>query len=119
MSWKFEQKNGVFDISFSNGTIATEDNNISFAKHNLLCFGRINKDLTNSYENRAGTMADVFEADKFFSIAWVGYIEGIIQEKSLEFIKSSFNKSCDKDLANNLVDKKIRITDIIETNKNC
>lgn len=117
MAWALNKntKKGYFDIEFKNGAIIQEDNNLSFAKHNLLCFGRAYKELIPTQEKRSGYIGSYLEKRQLYSLCWVGYINGVINDKTLDFINIEFDSSCNRDFNNNLINKKIKIIDILKT----
>jgi hypothetical protein len=110
--------NGFFDIEFKDGKIVLEDNDLSFAKHNLLCFGRAYKELIPASYKRNGYIGSYLEKRQLYSLCWIGYIDGIINDTTIDFIKKSFNFSCDRDFNNGLTSKTIKIVDIIKTGNN-
>lgn len=117
MAWSLVKNNNknYFDIEFKNGAIVKEDNNLSFAKHNLLCFGRAYKELIPTSYKQEGYIASYLEQRPIFSIAWIGYVEQTISDKTIEFIKSNFNFACNRDLNNKIINKSIKITDVLKT----
>lgn len=110
--------NGDFDISFENGSFVEELSEESFAKHILLCFGRLNENATVNPLIRNGDLASYFEDEELFSIAWAFYIENNIRFENINQIIEQFNKSCDRDFNKGLFSQKIKMTNISKIDKN-
>jgi len=110
--------NDFFDIEFKDGKIVSEDNDLSFAKHNLLCIGRAYKELIPTSYKRNGYLGSYLEKRQLYSLCWIAYIDGVINDTTIDFIKKNFNFSCNKDFNDGLTSKIIKIVDIIKTGNN-
>ena len=62
-----QNKDKQFVINYSEGVILREDSEIAFAKHNLLCFGRLDRNLTKDPLLRRGSASSVFENRELYS----------------------------------------------------
>ncbi len=115
----FEQnENGEYTISYENGQIKREKAELSWAKHNLLCFGRLNKILTKNPRKRSGDIGNFLESSNFYSTCWAYYLEGIINTTTMKNIIQEFNASCSRDLNNKLFSNDISLKSITKLDKN-
>lgn len=113
----FTQKNGEFTIEFENGKIKRGAPEQSYALHNLLCFGRLDKNLTINPIKRRGWSGSSAYVREFFSSAWNYYLESEFTKAKVDMIINEFNKACTRDYSLGLVDKKIKISQIIKLDR--
>lgn len=113
-----QNENGVYTISYENGMLKRENSSVSIAKHNLLCFGRLNKNLTKNQKGRLGDIGNYLESKPNFSICWMYYREGIINQQTMQKIIEEFNNSCDRDLKNKVIDKKVILKSVRKLDRN-
>lgn len=107
-----------FDISFENGSIVRELKEESFLKHNLLCFGRLNNNSTKDPTVRIGDLISFFEDSEIFSISWAYFRENNINFNTITKIIEKFNKACDRDFNNGLLDHRIKMINITKLGRN-
>jgi hypothetical protein len=112
-----QNKNGEFTISYENGKLKREKAELSWAKHNLLCFGRLNKLLTKNPRKRNGDIGNFLEGTNFYSTCWSLYREGVINLATMNEIIREFNSSCSRDLAKGFFDNKITLKSITKLDK--
>lgn len=113
----FIQKDGNFTIEFENGKIKRGSAEQSFALHNLLCFGRLNKTLIPRGSFGGGWAGSIAYVKEFFSPAWSYYKEGNFTTTELRGIINEFNKACDRDYRAGLIQNKIIINKIYKLDK--
>jgi hypothetical protein len=112
------KNNNQFKLEYENGDFVTEDAEISFLKHNLYCFGRSEKGLSIIPTSRRGFSGSVLVGRELYSSAWLYYLEGDITFTAMDRLMADFNKSCDKDYKNKLIEKRIVLNEIIKLEKN-
>lgn len=108
----FTQKNGEFTIEFENGKIKRGTSEQSYALHNLLCFSRLDANLTVNQTKRLGWAGAAAYAKEFFSTAWNSYIESNIDQATIQLMINEFNRACSRDYRNGLVDRKVKIVQV-------
>lgn len=108
----FTQKNGEFTIEFENGKIKRGTAEQSYALHNLLCFGRLNRHMTINQTKRLGWAGSSAYVREFFSTAWNYYLESNITTENLQFLINEFNSACERDYRNGLIDRSLKISRI-------
>lgn len=108
----FTQKNGEFTIEFENGRIKRGSAEQSYALHNLLCFSRLDGNLTVNQTKRLGWAGASAYAREFFSTAWNNYIESNIDQKTISDMINEFNRASSRDYKNGLIDRKIKIIQV-------
>lgn len=113
-----QDKDGKFGITFKDGKIVKEPNEVSFAKHNLLCFGRLNKNLTKNQQLRQGCVGSILEGRNLYSTAWSHYMEGNITLDTMKRLIQDYNAACDRDYKAGLIDKKIKLKSVTKLDKN-
>lgn len=113
-----QDKTGTFQFQYENGRLKTESIDLSYAKHNLLCFGRLNKNLTINPLLRRGFMGKILENRNFYSTAWVDYLEGNTASASLNSMITEFNAACNRDLTNGLITERIILQTITKLDRN-
>lgn len=114
-----QDKDGRFSISYENGALKREKAELSWAKHNLLCFGRISSIFTNKNpRSRRGDIGNFLEKKSLYSDCWSVYVEGIINIPTMKYIIQSFNSACSRDLKEESFDDKIELTSIRKLDKN-
>jgi hypothetical protein len=113
----FVQKEGKFTIEFENGKIKRGTPEQSYALHNLLCFGRLNRHLTANQTKRLGWAGDSAYVKEFFSSAWNYYLESNITQDSLKLLINEFNRACDRDYRDGYLDRKLKIAKITRLTK--
>ena len=104
-------------LSYENGKLVREMAEISFAKHNILCFGRLNRNLTKNPKLRRGSVVDFLESRSLYSTAWQYFLEGTINPRTSKLIIGDFNKSCDKDHKKGLFKNRISLVSITKLDK--
>jgi hypothetical protein len=114
----FIQKNGEFTIEFENGKIKRGAPAQSYALHNLLCYGRLNRNLTNSPTKRMGWSGSSAYIREFFSTSWNYYIESNMTESNLNLLINEFNRACTRDFNQGFVDKKVKIVKVTKLARN-
>lgn len=110
----FEYKNGNYTLATKNGKLKTNEPEISYIQHNLLCFGRASKTLISEPRNRNGWSGEFNDNESKFSLAWIYYLEGSIDESSVGGIVREFNKACERDLKRGLFSNKILLQSVIK-----
>jgi len=113
----FEKRNGEFTVVAENGRLKMEPAELSYVKHNLLCFGRADKYLIPEASNRQGSTMEYNDQRPYFSKAWVYFLEGNITDSNLTEIINEFNKACDRDLKAGLFTRKISLKTISRLDK--
>lgn len=113
-----KDKNGQFTISYENGKLKREQAELSFAKHNLLCFGRGNKNIAKNPTLRRGAIGDFLEGSPLYSNAWIYYLEGVITLNSMQKIIQFFNAACNRDFKNKLFENRIALQSVRKLDKN-
>lgn len=113
----FIQKDGNFTIEFENGKIKRGSPEQSFALHNLLCFGRLDKTLIPKGSFGGGWAGSAAYAKDFFSAAWSYYKEGNFTTTELRGVINEFNKACDRDYRAGLIKNKIIINNIYKLDR--
>lgn len=113
----FDKKNGEFTVIAENGKLKKESSELSYVKHNLLCFGRADKNSIVEPLNRNGSTIEYNDQRAYFSKAWIYFLEGNITESNMIGIINEFNKACDRDLKNGLFTKKISLKSISRLDK--
>lgn len=113
-----QNNNGEFTISYEKGILKREKAEVSFAKHNLLCFGRLNKIFTKNPRARRGDIGNFLENANLYSICWSFYLEGVINFQTMKNIIAEFNSSCSRDKLKGLFDEKTTLTSISKLDKN-
>jgi hypothetical protein len=108
----FTQKNGEFTIEFENGKMKRGSAEQSYALHNLLCFSRLDANLTVNQTKRLGWAGAAAYAKEFFSTAWNDYVESNIDPKTIGNMTNEFNRACSRDYKNGLIDRKIKIVQV-------
>ena len=117
MTALFEQENGEYTIKFENGKIKTTSPEYSLAQHNLLCYGRLNKNMTTNPKNRLGWSGAAAYAKAFFSTAWKNYLEGNITQENISVMITDFNQACNRDFLSGLVSQKVAIKSVYKLDK--
>jgi hypothetical protein len=113
-----EQKDGEFGVVYENGMLKQEDQNISWVKHNLLCFGRADRNLTVNPTLRKGSLGEFLEGRKLYSNAWKYYLGQNITDDNLKGIKTEFNNACNRDFLLGYITKRISMISCVKTGKN-
>lgn len=108
----FTQKNGEFTIEFENGKIKRCAAEQSYALHNLLCFSRLDANLTVNQTKRLGWGGAAAYAKEFFSTAWNSYLESNIDQRTIKDMIDEFNRACSRDYKNGSIDRKVRIIQV-------
>jgi len=114
----FQDNDGEWDIQIANGKIVKENIYESYLKHNLLCFGRGDKNIVELPEYRNGTLQSFLENREYFSQAWLYYIEANITFSNINKIIQEINLACQRDKRMGLIDKSIQVKSIIKLDKN-
>lgn len=112
-----QDSNGEFGLKFENGTIVEEPVEVSFAKHNLFCFGRLNKNATKNPLLRRGSILSFLTDKDVFSVAWVYYLEGVITSSNMTKIINEFNRACDRDLKAGLIENSVYLKSVSKLDK--
>lgn len=112
-----QDRNGQFEFTYANGAMVRESSELSFAKHNLFCFGRLNINLTINPLLRRGSIGSALENRELYSAAWLYYLEGNINFDAMQKIISEFNRACDRDFNAGLIAKKISLKSITKLDK--
>lgn len=112
-----QDSNGEFGIKFENKTFVEESIEMSIAKHNLLCFGRLNKNTTTNPLMRRGSVLSVLNGNEVFSTAWAYYMEGVITTSNITKIINEFNRACDRDLKAGIIEKSIVLKSVTKLDK--
>jgi hypothetical protein len=114
----FEQVNGVFTLKTEKGKLKREEPELSYLKHNFMCFGRADKQLIAEPANRRGWSGEATLNSPEFSKAWVYFKEGSIKSSAMNGIVNEFNNACNRDFKRGLFPRKITINEIIKLEKN-
>ena len=112
-----QDKDKIFRITYKDGKLVRERSEISFAKHNLFCFGRLDRNLTINPTLRRGFAGSVMENREMYSTAWNSYREGSVTTDTENRIISIFNQACDRDLKFGLFELPIRLISIQRLDK--
>ena len=113
-----EQKDNVFGLVYENGMLKQEDQNVSWIKHNLLCFGRADKNLTVNPTLRKGSLGEFLEGRKLYSNSWRYFLAQNITDDNLSGIKTEFNNACSRDFLLGFMTKKATMISVVKTGKN-
>jgi len=113
-----QNEKGEFTISYENGMLKREKSELSWAKHNLLCFGRLSKILTKNPRKRNGDIGNFLENNNFYSTCWSYYLEGVINLATMNEIIREFNSSCSRDQSRGLFSNNIKLKSITKLDKN-
>lgn len=113
-----QNSQGKFTISYENGQLKREKSEISWAKHNLFCFGRLNRLFTKNRKARRGDIGNFLEGSDLYSICWSFYVEGVINLKTMQEIVTQFNSSCLRDQRKGYFDNKTQLKSITKLDKN-
>jgi hypothetical protein len=113
-----QDKNGSFNIKYKEGLLVREESEVSFAQHNLLCFGRLDQNFTQNPLLRKGSALSVLEGRLIYSTSWLYYLEGDIDLESIKKLIADFNQACDRDYKEGLFEKRIVLKNIIKIGKN-
>lgn len=113
-----QDENGEFAIAYENGCLKRELSELSWAKHNLLCFGRLNRLLTRNPRKRNGDLGNFLESSNFYSTCWSYYLEGVINLATMNEIIREFNAACSRDQSKGFFDNKIILSQIRKLDKN-
>ena len=113
-----EEKDGLFSVSYENGLLKQEDQDIAWVKHNLLCFGRADSNLTANPILRKGCLGEFLEGRKLYSNSWIYYLSQSIREDNIVGIKTEFNNACNRDYLLGLMTKKATMSSIVKIGKN-
>lgn len=113
----FEKINGQFTVIAEKGKLKKELSEVSYLKHNLLCFGRADKYLITEPLNRNGSTLEFNDKTPKFSKAWVYFLESGITDNNMYSIISEFNKACDRDFRAGLFSRKISLKTISRLDK--
>lgn len=113
-----QDKNGQFSLNYKNGMLVREANEVSFAKHNLLCQGRLNKNLTINPKLRSGSLGSTLENFELYSTAWIYFAEGNMSFEAMEKIIGEFNRACNRDFQAKLITQRIFLKSITKLDKN-
>jgi len=108
----FVQKDNKFTIEFENGKIKRGTCEQSYALHNLLCYGRLNKNLTVNQVKRMGWAGSTAYVREFFSSAWNYYLEANMTQDGIKLLINEFNRACDRDYRGGLLDRSLKISKI-------
>lgn len=108
----FTQKDGEFTIEFEGGKIKRGTAEQSYALHNLLCFSRLNANLTTNQTKRLGWAGTAAYSKEFFSSAWNNYLESNMSLSNITLMTNEFNRACSRDYLAGLIDKKIKIIQV-------
>jgi len=108
----FTQKDGEFTIEFENGKIKRGIAEQSYALHNLLCFSRLDANLTIDQTKRLGWAGAAAYSREFFSSAWNNYVESNMDPATIQLMINEFNRACSRDYLSGLIDKKIKIIQV-------
>jgi len=114
----FEKKNGEFTVVAENGKLKTEPAELSYIKHNLLCFGRADNYSIAESTNRNGCTMEFNDKQSYFSKAWIYFLEGSITPENVSGVIREFNKACDRDLRAGLFNRKIFLKEVTRIDKN-
>jgi aminoglycoside N3'-acetyltransferase len=114
----FLNENNEWDIEIQNGICVTEDKHQSFAKHNLLCFGRADKNIIGSQIKRNGYYGVSLSGIEMYSQTWLYYLEASLTSPTINQIISEFESSCQRDKRAGLIESDIKITDYKRLDKN-
>lgn len=113
-----QDKNGQFGLVYKEGMLAREASEISFAKHNLLCKGRLNKNLTINPKLRSGSLGSALETFELYSTAWLYFLEGSVSFDAMEKTIGEFNRACNRDFQAKLITQRIFLKSITKLDKN-
>lgn len=112
-----QDSNGRFGVVFENGVLKRESNEISCAKHNLFCFGRLNRNLTKNPTLRRGDLSNILVNRELYSNAWAYYLEGNITLEAMQKITEEFNAACNRDFKAGLIQNKVSLKSITKLDK--
>lgn len=113
-----QDKEGKFSVRYKDGDFVMESSEISFAKHNLLCFGRLNRNLTINPKLRKGDLGSFLENNELFSTAWLYYMESNITLEGMRKLIGEFNRACERDFKLGLFENRILLKNITKLSKN-
>lgn len=113
-----QNSDGKFIISYENGKLKRERGELSWAKHNLFCFGRLNRLFTTNRKARRGDIGNFLENSNLYSICWSFYVEGVITFQTMKKTIEEFNSACSRDYKSGLFDNKIQLKSIRKLDKN-
>ena len=113
-----QDNEGKFNLNYSEGVLVREDSEISFTKHNLLCFGRLDNNLTKNPTLRNGSASAVLESRLIYSTSWSYYMEGDISLEAMKRIIVDFNTACDRDYKAGLFEERIVLKNITKIDSN-
>jgi len=113
-----QDSTGRFNISYENGALKREADELSCAKHNLFCFDRLNKNLTKNPKLRRGDLGSFLEGRDLYSKSWLYYLEGSITLESMTKIAEEFNSACNRDFQAGIIKNKVSLKSITKLDKN-
>lgn len=112
-----KNEEGYYNLKYKNGTLVTEDPEMSYIKHNLLCFGRLNRNFTEVNNNRLGSAISSLEGREMYSTSWNYFKEGLITQENVRNLVQEFNRACNRDYNLGLFNKKIKLETVSRLDK--
>lgn len=112
-----KNSDGYFTISFKDGVFVTEEPEMSYIKHNLMVFGRLETRLNENRKARNGNAIDALLGQEHFSKAWIYFKEGLITQDNIKDLVREFNRACNRDLNLGLFKKQITLNSVVKTSR--